>query len=161
MEYEYNEGKRGHAGIALILSILGLLVIIFVGLFFGMIGVVPGTIMAALGIFLGIMSMRVAHGKGKGGLIIGIIALLFSLLIGGMTSFLGEFLHSQELKEHVPTLAAYADQSWRGIGGLLMKMSSDGVDFDQLSKEIDAYSKEAGAGATQTAQTVITEATKS
>ena len=159
MQYEYNDtGKKGHPGIALLLAILGLLVTIFVGMFFGMMGVVPGVILAVAGIVIGIMSMRVSHGKGKGGLIIGIIALLFSGLVGSMTMFLGEMLKLPEVQEKAPILAAYSNQGWRGIGGLIMKMSSDGVDFDQLSKELEELGKVESAGQVQT---TASEAAKS
>ena len=141
MDYTYTEpGKKPHSGIELLLSILSIAVTLVLGFLFGMFAVIPAVIMAGIGIFLGVSSMRATSGRsGKGGLITGITSILLSIMIGGMVMSIGGFLRSDEVRSSVPTLAAYSGESWRGIAGLLLKMKSDNVDFDQLSSELSAF----------------------
>ena len=157
MEYydEMNEQtKRGHGTLALIIGIAGLLITLFVGGTFGVFGIVSGTILSVLAIVLGILSIRATRAcSGKGGVIIGFIAILFSILISGMVFALGSFLRSDEVRESIPTLSAYSDESWRGVIGLFLKMSSDGVEPEALQKEIDAYNQKYGVPAVETGQT--------
>ncbi len=153
-----NRGK-GHGTLALVMGIASVAVALFVGIMFGMYGIVPAMILAAGAIIIGIMSLKSTGGRtGKGGLIIGIIALLITIIIGAVTVALGEFLKSDEIKTNVPTLSAYADESWRGIAGLMIKMNSDGVDMDQLVEEINAFSS--GENGTVMTETAMTEAAK-
>lgn len=150
MEYEYNEPqKKSHGILAVVLGVISLIVFIFVGMIFGFFGLVPGAILAVCAIVLGIMSMRATGGRsGKGGLIIGIISLLIGLLVGGFVLAIGAFLKSDEIRENLPTLARYADDSWKGIGGVFMEMGSDDVNLDQLAAEINAYNEKNGISQT-------------
>ncbi len=144
---DYENRKKGHGTMALIMGILAIVVAVFVGVTFGMFGIIPALLLAAGAIIFGIMTIRVSHGQsGKGGVIIGIIALLITGAISGMIMTLGSFLKSEEIQKNVPTLAAYADDSWRGIAGILVEMSKDGVDLDKMSKEMEAFSA-SGTGA--------------
>ena len=72
------------------------------------------------------------------------------------------FLHTDDVKKEIPTLAAYADDGWKGIGGMLMSMNKDGVDYDQLGVEIDAYNARHSMSQTSqtTKETQKTEAVK-
>ena len=163
MDYEYDAPvRKGHGGLALAFGLTGLALTIFVGGFFGMFGVVPGAVLSAVSIALGFGSLRSTGGRsGKGGLITGIISILFCIIIGGMTVAIVGFLHTDEVREDIPTLAAYADDGWKGIGGMLMSMTKDGVDYDQLGVEIDAYNAKHGVPQTsQKAQTSQTTQTK-
>ncbi len=153
MEYE-KEGKRGHGTLALILGIGAIVISVLVGIMFGMFGVVPGLILAVLAIVLGIMSMRATMGRsGKGGLIVGIIALVLAGMVGGITMVFGSFLKSDEIKKNVPILAEYADESWRGVVGVFIKMNEDGVDFDEMTRQMNAFtSGETGTASAQSEQ---------
>lgn len=142
MIMNYENEKKGHGTLALLLGIAGIVLAIVVGSFFGLYGVIPALVLSSLAIILGILSLKDTHGRsGKGGIIIGIIAVILSAFVWGLTVVIGAFLETDEIKENVPTLAAYADESWRGIVGVLLQMDKDGVDMDQLTAEMDAYSK--------------------
>ena len=175
MEYEYNEpAKRGHGVLALLFGILSIAITIFVGILFGLYGLIPAIILAILAIVLGILTIRGGN-RGKGGVITGTIGIIFALLILGLVLSIGAFLRTDEVREKIPTLSAYADDSWRGIAGLFMKMKSDNVDLDKINAEIEVYNNSIGidtstgaAGAAASAATagkdaqkaVITEVTK-
>ena len=147
MEYEYNENeKRGHGLLALILALLSLAITIFVGVVFGFLGLIPAIILAVIAITLGVQAIRATGGRsGKGGLVMGIVAIIFIVLIGGMVLAIGVFLRSDEAKARSPILASYADESWKGIGGMIMKMNSDGVDFEKISDELNSVQNPDGA----------------
>ncbi len=132
--------KKGHGTLAIILGIVGIIVALFIGILFGLYGVVPALVLASLAIILGIISLKNTHGRsGKGGIILGIIAVLLSAAVYGISAAVGAFLASDEIKQNVPILSEYADESWRGIAGVMAKMADDGVDMDEVSAQIDAY----------------------
>ncbi len=135
---EYENRKSGHGTLALVLGIAAVIISLLIGAMFGMIGVIPGVIIAILAIVLGITSMNATSGRsGKGGLIIGIIAIVIAAIMGVITMAVGSFLKSDEVKENMPTLAAYADSSWKGIVGVIMDMSSSS---NQHMRQGSAYS---------------------
>ena len=157
MEQDHGTSK-GHGMAALLLSIIGLAIIILVGVLFGMFGLVPGMIMEIAAVILGILSLRSTGGRsGKGGLIVGTISILAGVLVGLTVMSIGTFLKTEKVQQRIPTLASYSDESWRGMLGLILKMQSDGVDFDLLSKEIDDYNNsemtEASGGSKKTQKT--------
>ena len=143
MNYEYEENySKGHGGLALALGLISIALAILVGGFFGLFGVIPAAILAVAAIFLGVASIRATGGrKGKGGLIVGAIGILFSLILAGMTMTLVTFLHSEEIQSNIPTLAKYADDGWKGIGGMFLSMNRDGVDFEAMNEEINQYNQ--------------------
>ena len=75
MEYEYQETKQGHPGLALLLGIFAILIAFFVGGVFGLLGIVPAAILAVIAIVLGAGAVRAA-GRGKGAIVTGVLALL-------------------------------------------------------------------------------------
>ena len=140
MEYEYNEPvRKGHGGLALVFGILSIVITIAAGFLFGMFGLVPAFILAVLAIVLGISSIRATHRSGKGGVITGIIGILLAAMTSGLVLSIGSFLKTEEIRERVPLLADYADESWRGAIGILLKMNADHVDFDEVTKQLNDY----------------------
>ena len=140
MEYEYNEPvRKGHGGLALVFGILSIVITIAAGFLFGMFGLVPAFILAVRGSGLGISSIRATHRSGKGGVITGIIGILLAAMTSGLVLSIGSFLKTEEIREKVPLLADYADESWRGTIGILLKMNADHVDFDEVTKQLNDY----------------------
>ena len=153
MEYEYNEPvKKGHGLLALLLGIFSIVITILVGILFGMFGLVPAAILAILAIVLGVLSIRGGN-HGKGGIITGTIGIIFALMFSGFVLSIGAFLKTEEVRTKIPTLSAYADESWRGIAGLILKMRDDGVDMDKINAEVEYFNNSTGtaAGNTDTA----------
>ena len=138
MEYEYQETKQGHPGLALLLGIFAILIAFFVGGVFGLLGIVPAAILAVIAIVLGAGAVRAA-GRGKGAIVTGVIAILISLMMLAMTFGLKMLLESDEVKQTSPTFAKYAGESWKGIGGVIFAMSKNGADIEKIQAEFDAY----------------------
>ena len=138
MEYEYQETKKGHAGLALVLGIFAILIAFFVGGIFGLLGIIPAVILAVIAIVLGAGAVS-ASGRGKGAIVTAVIALLISLMMFGMTFGLKMVLESDEVKQTSPTFAKYAGESWKGIGGVIYAMSKNGADVEKIQAEFEAY----------------------
>ena len=102
-------------------------------------GKLIGLILAVLAIVLGISSIRATPRSGKGGVITGIIGILLAAMTSGLVLSIGSFLKTEEIREKVPLLADYADESWRGAIGILLKMNADHVDFDEVTKQLNDY----------------------
>ena len=145
MEYEYNEPvKKGHGLLALIFGIFSIIITFLAGVLFGMFGLVPAAILAILAIVLGVLTIRSGN-SGKGGIITGTIAIIFVLIFSGFVLSIGAFLKSDEIREKIPTLSAYADESWRGIAGLVLKMRDDGVDMEKINAELEYFNSTTNA----------------
>ena len=69
----------------------------------------------------------------------GIIGILLAAMTSGLVLSIGSFLKTEEIREKVPLLADYADESWRGAIGILLKMNADHVDFDEVTKQLNDY----------------------
>lgn len=139
---EYENQKKGHGLLALILGILGILVALFTGLLFGLFGIIPALILAVLAIFLGIKTKRNTGHGGKGGLITGIIAIIFSLLSILLVMAIGSGFKSPEFQEMSPTLAAHSNQSWKGLIGIFLSL--DESEQEKVQKEIADYGEKNG-----------------
>jgi len=138
MEYEYQDTKKGHPGLALVLGIFAVLIAFFIGGVFGLLGIIPAVILAVIAIVLGAGALR-ASGRGKGAIVTAVIALLISLMMFGMTFGLKNILESDEVKQTSPTFAKYASESWKGIGGVIFAMGRNGADVAKIQEEFEAY----------------------
>ncbi len=135
---KYSSTPENPSAIALILGILSIITGIFGVIFFGVFGAVITAVLAVIAIVLGIRANSITYGeKGKSGIITAAVGIVLGVISMAILLSFGSVMAS--MKHDLPTLAAYSDQTWRGVAGVIGKMASDDVDVDQINAEIDAY----------------------
>lgn len=157
MEYEYENQKKGHGLLAVILGILGILIVFFAGLPFGLFGIVPALVLAVLAIVLGINTKRATGQGGKGGVISGIIAVFFCLMSFMLIMAIKTGFKSPQFQEMSPTLAAHSDQCLKGLLGVFLTMDED--EQKKVQAELEAYGKKNGLSTEVTADVTTAEVT--
>ena len=132
--------KSGHPVLAIVLGIVGI-VAALLSIFTGIIGGAIGGAFGLAALLIGISSRK--YGKGLGGIVTGVIALLLAVTI--TSAAIGFYKGMQESaakhKDIAPLVNNYLDQPELGLVGMFIDVSKNHESLDQLSKEIDALSK--------------------
>lgn len=132
--------KSGHPVLALVLGIIGIIAALLLCLLSGIIG---GAIAGAFGLaalLIGISSRK--YGKGMGGIVTGVIAILLAVsLTTASVNVYRELQKKAEATGVAPLMSKYLNKPELGIVGLIINIPTDEGSLDDLSKELDALSK--------------------
>ena len=129
-------GKHSIGGIILI--ILSVAVSVICTLLFGVVGGGVAALLAIIAILLAVRCMK-KGGKGKGVVIVGVVAILLAALMSAMmvTTF-RSMQKSAENYGDVPLVAKYLDNPYLGVSGIIINASRDGdVDIDELRAQLE------------------------
>ena len=136
-------GRRGYAGLALGLGLLGMVLGFAGGIGFGMTGAWLGISLGSLAFVFGALTRRLPQGKGIGGMVTGILAIGCSVLALGFLTMISDA--AAELSDRAPILASFSEDIKEGFYHLAKKVDESEIDWDALEAELDAMQKKDGA----------------
>ncbi len=141
MSTNENSYKSGHPVLALVLGIIGIVAALPICMLGCIIG---GAIAGAFGLaalLIGISSRK--YGKGMGGIVTGVIAILLAVTL--TSAFVNVYRDLQKKAEEAsdvaPLMSKYLNKPELGFVGLLLNIPKDEASLDALSKELDALRK--------------------
>ena len=140
MSTNENSYKSGHPVLAIVLGIIGIVAALLLCLLAGIIG---GAIAGAFGLaalLIGISSRK--YGKGMGGIVTGVIAILLAVaLTSASVNVYRDLQKKAEATGIAPLMSKYLNKPELGIVGLILNIPKDEASLDDLSKELDALNK--------------------
>ena len=150
MSTNENSYKSGHPVLALVLGIIGIVAALLLCLLGGIIG---GAIAGAFGLaalLIGISSRK--YGKGLGGIVTGVIALLLAITItsAAINVYKGLQESAAKHKDIAPLVNKYLDKPELGLVGMFMDVLKNHDSLEDLSKEINTLLSEEPSDAPNT-----------
>ena len=133
-----NKNKKAPARSALALGILGIILAIVMGFFFGIIGAGFSFILGVIAIILGCRSRKITDkNKGKGGLVTGIITVIFACAVSVVAFIAVDIAHNEAYNMGFTMLAEKADSLKFGFIGFAWGLSDEDK-LNELKGELDA-----------------------
>ena len=137
-----NKNKKAPARSALTLGILGIILAIIMGFFFGIIGAGFSFIIGVIAIILGCRSRKITDkNKGKGGLVTGIITVIFACAVSVVAFIAVDIAHNEANNLGFTMLAEKADSLKFGFIGFACGLSDEDK-LNELKGELDAAVRE-------------------
>ncbi len=143
--------KKSHAGVAVGLGILGLIIGVVGGLGFGVIAGGLSVLLGVIALVLGIQAKKV-DGKGKGGKITGVISLIIGILTILIFLSIGSSIRTSLDESKTPILYKYGPKFKYGMVGFAAAISGDNISSDDLSAELNSISESSGSTTTTTSE---------
>lgn len=127
---------------SLFLGVLSILAALVLGVLFGWIGCIAAFVLAVVAIFLGKRQKKNTSGaKGRGGIITGVISIVFSIAMVGVVFFAADAIRQLAYNKGFTLLADHADRLSYGIIGMMISSDGDEGDLDELRDELNSLSK--------------------
>lgn len=149
-------GKKVHSGWGIALGLIGIVVALLGGFFFGNVGAIVAGVLGLIAVLIGVYALSKGS-KGKGAVIAGILAIVIAFSIASTMNNLIKEAQKQAL-EHAdiaPTWAKYAGEAKTNMGfyGLVSKLAEGEEadlqvildEFSELNKLNNAETSEAAA----------------
>lgn len=128
-------GKKGPAGFALLVGLLGMVLGFLGAIGFGLAGAGIGIAMGVIAMVLGMMARKFPAKKGLGGLITGVLAIGCSVAALGLLGMLSDAVKDLG-EDRAPILTSYAEEVKGGFYHLAAKIEADDLDEEALQKEL-------------------------
>ncbi|MBR3333658.1 MAG: hypothetical protein IKG23_05160 [Clostridia bacterium] len=137
MSETYNY-KKGHPILAVVLGILGIAVALLLCLLTGVVGGAIAGVLGLAALVIGILGKK-NGGKGIGGIIVGVLAILLAVIM--TVTSIGTFQTLKEKAEQsgtAPLVAKYFDNPTLGLIGAAMKMPQDEGTLQELMDQFNS-----------------------